>query len=234
MRSMMLVVILASTCLVGCGGTPTTKEPGETAAIEVAKPKVRTIEDLPPVENRLFPAIDEGRVEFSIPTGWKPLVPGKGFQMACSPDENPTSASPKITMACQAMIDVKGSTTEKNAASHAESLQKLLIAGKKKPIESCRPIILGERPWIRHVRKSEVLGATAAVQSLQTVKNGRLITIELTVPAEENPGDAQKPINYEDQLIAQRDFAYTLAAHLKFPKDKGNAKGDKSDKKEKK
>ena len=222
MRRMMLVAMIAVS-LAGCGGPPPTEntEPAPAAPPTI---KTREIADLPAVDDRLYPAIDEGRVEFTLPAGWKPLVSSKGYQMTCSPDENPTNTSPKITMSCQAMLDVKGSTTEKNAASHAESLQKLLIANKKKPIESCRPIILGDRPWIRHVRKSDALGVVAAIQSLQTVKSGRLITIELTVPATDNPGDAQKPINYESELLAQRDFAYTLAAHLKFPKDKAAAK----------
>ncbi|WP_254512437.1 hypothetical protein [Anatilimnocola floriformis] len=229
MRWMMFGALLVLSGGLGCGGASPAASSGEgaTAPPPPAEIKTYAIEDLPAVDDRPYPALDEGRIQFAMPTGWEPLRPSQKYLFACGPKDNMTNL-PRITIsASDTPADSKASTTAKYAQTLAGKLQTSLINANKKPIESCKPIILGENVWIRHVRKVGLLDGPTAVQSLQTIKGGRIISIELSVPAQDNPGDAQKPINYEKELLAHRDIAYSLAAHMKFPKDKPAAAKEK-------
>lgn len=187
--------------------------------------KTRAISDLPEMDDRPMPAKDEGRVQFALPAGWKPLKPNPKFLIACIPEDSSASKLPRITIAAgEPNIDEKSSTTSSNALDLAKKLQAQLEADKKKAIESFRPLKLGDTVWVRHVRKvSTADGTPAAVQSLQTIKSGRLITVELTVNAKDNPRSSIKPIFYEKELQAHRDYAYAVAANMKFPKEGGGS-----------
>jgi|GEM_PF-6101399 len=225
MRWMILILLAVGIC--GCGGTPTAKSGngggGEEGSAATSNDGIKTyaIADLPEMDDRPMPVKDEGRVQFALPAGWKPLKPNPKFLIACIPEDSSASKLPRITIAAsEPTVEEKSSTTSSNAQDLANKLQAQMEANKKRPIESCRPINLGPTTWVRHVRKVTTAdGTPAAVQCLQTIKSGRLITVELTVNAKDNPRSSQKPIFYEKELQAHRDFAYAVAANMKFPKD---------------
>jgi hypothetical protein len=223
-----LALGLAVALAAGCGGS----QPGAAsggggddgeAAVETGGDTFKTyaLSDLPEIDKeRPIPIKDEGRVQFWLPTGWKPLKPNPKFLIACIPEDNSASQLPRITIAASS-IDEKSSTTSSNAQALADKLQAQLEADKKRPLESCKPLQLGDQVWVRHVRKAAATDGPVAIQSLQTIKSGRLYSVELTVTAKDNPRSSQKPIFYEKELQASRNYAYAVAANMKFPKDGG-------------
>jgi hypothetical protein len=220
--------LAAAAGLLGCGGS----QPGAgsggggddgEAAVETAGDNFKTyaLSDLPEIDKeRPIPLKDEGRVQFWLPTGWKPLKPNQKFLIACIPEDNSASQLPRITIAVSTpTVDDKSSTTSSNAQALADKLQAQMEADKKRPLESCKPLQMGDQVWVRHVRKAAASDGPVAIQSLQTIKSGRLYSVELTVTAKDNPRSSQKPIFYEKELQASRNFAYAVAANMKFPKD---------------
>lgn len=221
------VVVLGA--LVGCGGSQSAKpntggDSGEAAASGGGDaPKSYTAAELPEMDDRPTPVMDEGRVQIALPTGWKPLKKNPKFLIAAIPEESTAAKFPRITVAvADPTITEKSSVTLKNAQSIADQLQGQM---KKSPIENCTPVALGENIWIRHVRAVKAADGVGdlAIQSLQTIKSGRLYTVELTVDAKNNPRSSNPPIIYEKTLKAHRDFAYAVAANMKFPKEAGGA-----------
>lgn len=223
---------LAAGSLLGCGGS----QPGAAtggggddgdAAAEATGDNFKTyaLSDLPEIDKeRPIPVKDEGRVQFWLPTGWKPLKPNQKFLIACIPEDNSASQLPRITIAVSTpTVDDKSSTTSSNAQALADQLQAQMEADKKRPLESCKPLQLGDQVWVRHVRKAAASDGPVAIQSLQTIKSGRLYSVELTVTAKDNPRSSQKPIVYEKGLQASRNFAYAVAANMTFPKDGSGA-----------
>jgi hypothetical protein len=228
MFAALLAVSLAAVGFVGCGGSkPSAATGGDNggAAVETSEDGFKTYDlaDLPEIDKeRPIPIKDEGRVQFWLPAGWKPLKPNPKFLIACVPEDNSAGQLPRITIAANTpMVDDKSSTTGSNAQALADKLQAQLEADKKRPLESCKPLQLGDQVWVRHVRKAAAQDGPVAIQSLQTIKSGRLISVELTVTAQDNPRSSQKPIFYEKELQAHRNFAYAVAANMKFPKDGG-------------
>jgi hypothetical protein len=104
--------------------------------------------------------------------------------------------------------------TPENAAAFAAQQDAELRSptGARKKVEEFNlPIILGETTFVRHVRQASLGGSPCAVQSLQTVRGGRLYTVELIVEI-----DAPRAEDYEASLTKWRDYGYAVAAHLKF------------------
>lgn len=218
--------------LVGCGGAQPGAatgggDSGGEAAGETAGDTFKTyaLSDLPDIDlERPIPIKDEGRVQMWLPAGWKPLKPNPKYLIACVPEDKSASQLPRITIASSTpTIDDKSSTTSSNAQALADKLQAAMEADKKRPLESCKPLQLGDQVWVRHVRKAAAQDGPVAIQSLQTIRSGRLISVELTVTAKDNPRSSQKPIFYEKELQAHRNYAYTVAANMKFPKDGSSA-----------
>ena len=212
--------------LVGCGGsTPAVNQggnggdsTGESSSEEI---KTRELSELPAVDNPL-PVADQGRVQFSLPEGWKTLTRNPKYLVACVPEEGSAATLPRISISVSdPPADVTTRTTADNVGELADILQAQLKKDDKIAIESCKPLILGSNPWVRHVRKSRFKDDPVAVQYLQTVQSGRLYTVDLTVTAKDNPKSSAKPIIYDKSLLAQRDFAYAVAANMKFPKEGG-------------
>jgi hypothetical protein len=230
MRLFILTLLVVGLC--GCGGTPAANSGdsgggGNEPVAETSSADFKTYEvsKLPDMDDRPMPVKDDGRVQFALPAGWKPLKPNPKFLIACIPEDGSASKLPRITIAAgEPNVDEKSSTTESNALDLAKKLQAQLEADKKKTVEGFRPLILGDTVWIRHVRKVATAdGEPAAVQSLQTIKSGRLITVELLVNAKDNPRSSTKPIIYEKELQEHRDYAYAVAANMKFPKEGGSS-----------
>lgn len=212
--------------LVGCGGGAPSANKGDgvggaTAEISSEGIKTRELSELPAVDAPL-PIADQGRVQFSLPEGWKTLARNPKFLVACVPEEGSAATLPRIAISVSdPPADVTTKTTADNVAELADILQAQLKKDDKIAIESCKPLILGSNPWVRHVRKSRYKDEPVAVQYLQTVQSGRLYTVDLTVNAKDNPKSSAKPIVYDKSLLAHRDFAYAVAANMKFPKEGG-------------
>ncbi len=228
-----MMLAMAAVGLVGCSGAQPGAakggggDNGGDAGGETSSDNIKSyaLSDLPEVDKeRPIPIKDEGRVQFWIPTGWKPLQPNPKYLIACVPEENSGNQLPRITIAASApTVSDKSSTTSGNAQALADKLQAQMEADKKRPLESCKPLQLGDQVWVRHVRKAAAKDGPVAIQSLQTIKSGRLISVELTVTAKDNPRSSQKPIFYEKELQAHRNYAYAVAANMKFPKEDGGA-----------
>lgn len=233
MRWILLIALLAMGGFVGCGDAkPAASNGGGSGGGDEAAPasnsdgmKSYALSDLPEMDDRPMPVKDEGRVQFSLPAGWKPLAPKKEFLVACIPEENSAASLPRITISvADPPGDDKSSTTAENAGALASKLQSQLESDpSKKPIESCTPIQLGDSVWIRHVRKVSAKSGPAAAQALQTVRSGRLVTVELIVNARDNPKSSRPPILYDKELKKHRDYGYAVAANMKFPKDGSSA-----------
>jgi hypothetical protein len=105
--------------------------------------------------------------------------------------------------------------TEENVAAFVVEQDKALRAaakaGRKRVDEYNLPIVLGNSIFIRHVRQATLAEAPCVIQSLATIQNGRLYTVELIAEI-----DAPRPEEYEKSLTKWRDYAYAVAANLKF------------------
>jgi hypothetical protein len=105
--------------------------------------------------------------------------------------------------------------TEENAAEYAarldQELKKEVAAGTKRVEEYSLPVILGKTVFIRHVRQVEVDRSPCVLQSLQTIQNSRLYTVDLIVEI-----DAPRASNYGASLLAVRDYGYAVAANMRF------------------
>lgn len=227
MRGAIWAVLLFLIGLVGCGGGGgTTSDSGGGGSSDTAGPaeiKTREIGDLPPADDPL-PVADQGRVQISLPTGWKTLQKIPKFLVASVPEDISAASLPRISVSVSdPPAGAASRTTEENSQELADKLAAQLKKEDKFAIESPRPIILGSNVWVRHVRKSKYKDDPVAVQYLQTVQSGRLYTVDLTVTAKDNPQSSRQPIFYDKTLPAHRDFAYAVAAHMKFPKEAGGS-----------
>jgi hypothetical protein len=233
MRSVICGVSLVLIGLAGCGGGSTTTPDsggGGGGSSENSSNsdgiKTREISSLPAVDEALRPD-DQGRVQYSLPANWKTLsknTKNKKILVACVPEEGSANTLPRITITAEdPPSGAPSRTTESNVQELADKLAAELKKEDKFAIESPRPLILGSNAWVRHVRKSSFKEAPVAVQYLQTVQSGRLYTIDLTVTAKDNPKSSTKPIFYDKSMLEHRDFAYAVAAHMKFLKEAGGS-----------
>lgn len=227
MRGVIWAVLLFLISSVGCGGgNEATSDSGGGGVVDSSSTegiKTRELSDLPAADDPL-PVADQGRVQISLPTGWKTLQKNPKFLVACVPEESSAASLPRISVSVSdPPAGAASRTTEENSFELADKIATQLKKEEKFAIESPRPIILGSNVWVRHVRKSKYKDDPVAVQYLQTVQSGRLYTVDLTVTAKDNPKSSKQPIFYEKTLPAHRDFAYTVAAHMKFPKEAGGS-----------
>lgn len=228
MRGIFAGMVLVLGGLIGCDAVPPgggTGAGGGSKAEPAAADghKSYAIADLPDVEETALPAADQGRVVITLPAGWKPLVRNPKFLVACIPEDSSASKLPRITVSVsEPTIDDKTSVTADNVQEFAAKLQAQMQKEDKKTVESAKPLMLGENAWARHVRRVSFSDGPAAIQALQTIRSGRLYTVELTVTAKDNPRKSTD-LFYKNTLKAHRDFAYAVAANMKFPKDGGSA-----------
>jgi hypothetical protein len=231
-RGLWMLLLMALCASLGCGGAKesTTRKgdgtgeagtPTETQSTDIHK--TYDVADLPSVEEKLPPA-DQGRIIITLPTGWKTLQRNPKFLVACIPEDSTATKLPRITVAVsEAPADLTSNTTPDNAAEQAKLMQAQLVKDQKKWVETCKPLGLGDHTWIRHVRSAKLKEDYSAIQSLQTVRGGRLYTVELTVNAKESPSSKGPPILYAKAMDEYKKFAYAVAAHMTFPKDDGSA-----------
>lgn len=209
------LILLSLLVLVGCGRSSTggstgadedSEAPAETAI------KAYAIADLPAVSEPSAPQ-DMGWVVFNAPAGWQELPKGVRSLAVFVPAAGSATELPRISIAA-APSPIADLTTVNadNAEAFAEQMKEVMTKEGRQFKESVKPLQLGDNLWVRHVRMARFKDAAAAVQSLQTVRGGRLYTIELTVAAD-------KELKYANSLLKNRDQAYAIAAHMKFPKE---------------
>jgi hypothetical protein len=188
----------------GCSGGEASGPPAEAPAGIKRRPAA----ELPKIGD-YQPPLDGGRLEAAPPAGWILTGKARTFLMGFSPAkgklprisinaEDPPAGSPK-------------ELTEADAAALAARLDGEMRKAKKVLLEASLPIQLGETLFVRHVRQVAVEDAPCVVQSLQTIKNGRLYTVDLVVEI-----DSARAADYEPSLLKYRDFGYAVAANLRF------------------
>jgi hypothetical protein len=198
----LLAICLA---LAGCNG------PGPDSGPVTTEPKPilrRQVAELPPV-GAYAPPLDGNLLEVAPPEGWN-LIRGRTFLIGWA--KGTPSDLTRITInAEQPPTGSPEQLTEENAAEFAARLDQELKKSTKQVEETCLPIILGQTVFIRHVRRVELQSSPCILQSLQTIQNSRLYTVELVAEI-----DAPQASNYEESLLAVRDFGYAVAANMRF------------------
>ncbi|MEX2176093.1 MAG: hypothetical protein WD872_17155 [Pirellulaceae bacterium] len=203
-----LTAALCGCWLAGCGSSPVGPAAGEGQA--AADYKHRPADDLPAIGDYL-PPLDLDRVEVAGPQDWTPLRRSSKYLTGFV--HGKTSELPRISVhAADAPQAATADTTIGNAADLAALLDKQLQSDASKQVpEGCYPIVLGETPFVRHVRLAKMGGNPVVIQSLQTVQEGRLYTIELICDV--NASDRRE---YRASLTEFRDQAYAVAANMRF------------------
>lgn len=197
------IIVLTLFSVAGCGRENAGGKTGNEAARAI---KRRTVQDLPPVGEYL-PSLDAGKVEIAPPANWN-LIP-RGSKWLASFCKGKVSELPRITVdADYPPPSFADNVTEENVEALADALNKQMATERRKVEEPCRPIILGDTLFLRHVRLAQ---GPAVIQSLQTVRNGRLYTVELIADV-----NAPRHEEYEASLTEYRDFGYAVAANMKF------------------
>lgn len=196
--------LLLALAALGCdgGAAPVPK------ATTPAGIKRRAVTELPKIGD-YQPPLDESRLEVAPPAGWILTGRARTFLMGFSP---PKTTLPRISI--NAEDPPPGSPkelTEEDAAALAAQLDADMRKANRKLLEASLPIQLGETLFIRHVRQVSLEDAPCVVQSLQTIKNGRLYTVDLVVEI-----DAPRAEDYEDSLVKYRDYGYAVAANMRF------------------
>ncbi len=201
--------------LAGCSeqsGSKPAKPGSKDGAAEVSESgyKKRLVSELPAVSESL-PPLDDGRIEIAGPESWNPLSRSSKYLTGFV--EGKASELPRIVVtADEPPAPNLGDTTEENAKVLATLLDAQLRKDRAKRIpERCLPIVLGETTFIRHVRLASLGGDPAVIQSLQTIRGGRMYTVELICAI--NAADGRE---YVKSLKDKRDYGYAVAANLKF------------------
>jgi hypothetical protein len=176
--------------------------------------KRREIDRLPAV-GAYLPPQDQGRVHLAPPEGWRPVSRDKF--LARFVKGNPAEL-PRITISAADSPSPEVTTlTKDNLSELVPILTEQSQAGKKKPIEPVRPIILGDHVFARHVRIARLNDEPCAIVSLQTVQDGRMYTVELFVKAGSDGSE------YAKYLKQSQDAVYAVAANLKFGDEPASA-----------
>ena len=224
----MLFAGLALALLPGCGGSSDTKP---TAGAKVAGAKVAEgeaggpksdikhydITDLPPVDEALQRPLDGGRLEICPPADWGFFSQANYLVVFA---KKKVSELPRITVAAADSPFGTADTSEDNSQALAKNIQRKLEKDQKTVREKPKPVMLGGRVWVRHVRQVPQGGSPCAVQSLQTVCNERLYTLEAFSAAKD---DSQASIAAAVNKDNLRDVTYAVAANAKFIKGTGTA-----------
>jgi hypothetical protein len=198
----------------GCGGSGERSSGGGSGAAPSADSagdiKVRTVESLPEVGDYL-PPLDDGRIEVAPPEGWN-LLPRRANYVAGFV-KGKASEMPRITLtAWDTPLPEVTELTEANADLLEAELVRQFKKDKKAIQEPPLPIVLGDTLYLRYVRLAKTTsGSNLVIQALETVRGGRLYSIELFADV-----DAARAEEYEASLTKWRDHGYAVAAHLKF------------------
>lgn len=202
----------------GCGGSkPETESGGEASTSgkstsSSSGPKTYTVEQLTKSAKLgdALPPLDTNRIELSPPEDWHVLPrDAKKYVVAMMREDGKQLPQIKVHSkeAPAAVKDVANLTS----GNVKDVIAKMGTSVARPSAEPNTPIILGPNTWIREVRKAEMGGDKVALQSLTTIRGGRLFIVELVVGASAD-GD------YAEELKKYRDAAYLMAAEMKFLK----------------
>lgn len=205
-----VLLALLGLALAGCGGGDGGESASGNGSAETGTSiKRRTAGSLPKVGDYL-PPLDDGRIEIAAPADWKPLPRQPSFVAGFY--KTKVSELPRITVLSEEPpADAAGDTTEENVDALAAQLAKQLPREQKTVQEPPKPIILGDTVFARHVRLAKFSGSPAVIQSLQTIRGGRMYSVEMIAEVEASRAD-----EYEASLKRWRDIGYAVAANLKF------------------
>jgi hypothetical protein len=185
----------------------------KTNAIQVLELKTYTLEQLPAVrsDESLY-RLDGGRITVAPPGEWQ--FGSKQKNIVCRFYLTDREGLPRIVVRSEPTVvgEIKDVTAE-NVVAYAEEVAKDLEAKGKKPQENLRPLILGENPWVRYVKKARYPRGgegsqdmvDAEWQVLQTVRGGRTYYVDWQVLAGKLATET-----------TQRDAAYAVAGTMKF------------------
>jgi len=214
------VACLAIACLSfsGCGSEGGGGKASPAGAEKSAGAIKRRAADKLPAVGDYLPPLDEGRIEIAPPAGWN-TMPRDVLYLARFV-QGKVSELPRITVtAWDTPLPEITELTEANAGQLAAELVSQLKKDKKTVPEPPKPIILGETLFLRHVRRARLAsGGEVVVQALDTVRGGRIYTVELFADINAPRGE-----EYEASLTNVRDFGYAVAANLKFPSSESSA-----------
>jgi hypothetical protein len=202
---------IAGFSLSGCGSGGSGGKASPAAAEKPAGAiKRRTADELEPIGDYL-PPLDDGRIEIAPPADWN-LMPRDARYLARFV-QGKVSELPRITVTVwDTPLPEITELTEANADQLTAELITQFKKDKKTVPEPPKPIVLGETLFLRHVRLAKLpSGGNVVVQALDTVRGGRIYTVELIADVDAPRGD-----QYEASLKHVRDFGYAVAAGLKF------------------
>jgi hypothetical protein len=203
-------LILLGIALSGCGG-------GESAGPSPAvNPSADSIKHRPaselPAVGAYLPPLDDGRIEIAPPADWNTMSRDARYLVRFV--KGKASELPRITITVwDTPLPEITELTEANAGQLAAELVTQMKKDKKTVPEPPKPIVLGDTLFLRHVRRAKLAsGDHVVVQALDTVRGGRIYTVELIAMI-----DAPRPEQYEESLRLYRNDGYAVAANLKFP-----------------
>jgi hypothetical protein len=221
-RPAILLVFLAALSS-GCGsGAPAGKGgAGSASQSSTAQPdgdessaagglRQRKVDELPAVGDYL-PPLDGGKVEVAGPQGWTLLPRDKDYLVRFVKGQ-PSSLPRLLLYVEDSTNDKLTDVTADNAQAWAAWLDKDLAPQSQLGVpEMNLPIVLGSTVFLRHVRHASLSGTPVVIQSLQTVRGGRLYKVELVCAV-----DSPNRRDYEASLKKYRDDGYAVAANMKF------------------
>jgi hypothetical protein len=204
-----MVCLVVACVLAGCGGssgTPAANGGGGGSGI-----KVVAADKLPPLGDYL-PPLDVGRIEAAPPKDWK--VPSRGSQCLARFVAG-TSELPRVEITGEDSSYGEIQTLTKDDLQKFTDMIVKELADRQDVLEPALPMIIGDTPYVRHVRKSIINFKRTNVndrvpverQILQTIAGGRVYTVDLQI--------AEGTLGQNPQF---RDAAYAVAAGIRFLK----------------
>src|SRR5258706_16107145 len=148
-----LVAMLLSLCLAGCSGGERTAAPeGSPAEGAITKAGLKRYEtsELPAVDKSLSVIEDQGAVEIAPPAEWATTNRQKGYLVVYV--KGKVNELPRLSATVADSPFGNADTTEENSGDLAKGLKMQLEKDKKRVRENPKPLVLGGRAWVRHVR----------------------------------------------------------------------------------
>lgn len=193
-----LLLLLALGLSPGCGPKGTTAPAGPKVVSDPARLAVS--DHLPP--------LDGGRIEIAPPKGWRVAPQSRDYLVRFFLDATMRTQIPRIWVLAEASpFEGMDEITAANVEAFTEKIADRL-GDDPSVIERPKPMIIGDNACVRFVMLTRFNAAgrpslTAERQVLQTVRGGRLYTIELHV--------------VQGTILKYRDTGYAVMASLRAP-----------------
>lgn len=214
---------LTTTLFVGCGETespgpdaPAPSISGETPTESEDTPAPVTVssqstDEVKRVENgkgydlstgRELPNLKAGpaKVTISAPKGW--VLPTRRQEYVVWFAKELGEEFPRILVTAEPAPAGTPDTTEANVGELAQQI----AAKVSEPLESPKPMIVGDVPCVRYVSAAKARSTSLEEQVLKTVQKGQLFTVTL---------QAAVVTSGESPLVQYRDAGYAVLASMK-------------------